>query len=39
MLQYKNDGSDIYDGKSILSEKDFNKIAKAKNIEVKNKNK
>ncbi|MCS4469486.1 hypothetical protein JTS96_17605 [Clostridium botulinum] len=36
-LQYKNDGSDIYDGKSILSEKDFNKIAKAKNIEVKNK--
>lgn len=37
VLQYKNDGSDIYDGKSILSEKDFNKIAKAKNIEVKNK--
>ncbi|KEJ00773.1 peptide ABC transporter permease [Clostridium botulinum A2B7 92] len=37
VLQYENNGSYIYDGKSILSEKDFNKIAKAKNIEIKNK--
>lgn len=37
MLQYENKSSDIYDSKSILSEKDFNKIAKAKNIEVKDK--
>ncbi|WP_434304744.1 FtsX-like permease family protein [Clostridium botulinum] len=37
VLQYENKSSDIYDSKSILSEKDFNKIAKAKNIEVKDK--
>ncbi len=37
MLQYENKNSNIYDGKSILSEKDFNKIAKVKNIEVKDK--
>jgi len=37
VLQYENKNNNIYDGKSILSEKDFNKIAKAKNIEVKDK--
>ncbi|SUY63704.1 peptide ABC transporter permease [Clostridium sporogenes] len=37
VLQYENKNSNIYDGKSILSEKDFNKIAKVKNIEVKDK--
>ncbi|NFV12199.1 ABC transporter permease [Clostridium sporogenes] len=37
VLQYENKNSNIYDGKSIVSEKDFNKIAKAKNIQVKNK--
>ncbi|BDB01315.1 FtsX-like permease family protein [Clostridium botulinum] len=37
VLQYEDKGSDIYDGKYILSEKDFDKIAKAKNIEVKDK--
>ncbi|MCW6077197.1 FtsX-like permease family protein [Clostridium sporogenes] len=37
VLQYENKSSDIYDSKSILSKKDFNKIAKAKNIEVKDK--